>query len=295
MDTKYLIVNADDFGLNSGINRAIIETHQQGIVTSTSLMVNCPNTKEAAELAKQNPALGIGLHFNLTKGKPISGNINSLTDQSGFFLGRTQFEMKMLAGKIKSQDIIQELNLQWDIFQSLGLACTHLDSHQHIHINLQIFKIISAFAREKDIPVRIPNERMFIRWQHWPSFFSPWNLYKLLRKIYLHLQVGKIKKLAKKQSIKINQFFFSIFGCWPFSKNIELDFYKNIIKHVPPGFSELMCHPAHYEQADYYSTTITHLSQQEVLLLQEPALKKIIKECNIQLIHYGNLKELVNG
>ncbi|MBU0580040.1 MAG: ChbG/HpnK family deacetylase [Candidatus Margulisbacteria bacterium] len=295
MNEKYLIVNADDFGLNTGVNRAIIETFQNGIVTSTTLMVNCPSTKEGVELAKQNPQLGVGLHFNLTQGKPMSGKINSLTDQKGFFLKRSQFEIRLLAGKIKKEDIIQELNLQWDIFLSLGLKPTHLDSHQHIHIYPKVFPIVLDFVNKKNLPLRIPNEKIIFTFKPDLKYFYPSNLIKLYKKIYLNIYAQRARETAAKTKCLMNQHFYSVFSYWPAVKTLHNKLYKKIIKELPAGISELMCHPAHLEQPTYYSTSITHLSQQEVMILQEDTLKKILKECNIQLIHYGNLKEILNG
>ncbi|MFC1517571.1 carbohydrate deacetylase [Candidatus Margulisiibacteriota bacterium] len=292
---RYLIINADDFGLNSGVNRAVIETHANGIVTSASIMVNCPASKEAAEMAKQNPNLGIGLHINLTQGKPISGKINSLTDPDGFFLSRAQLELKSLAGKIISEDIVEELHLQWDMLQSLGLPISHIDSHQHIHVIPKVFKMIAAFAKEKDIALRIPLEKLFPRMNAWPAFFNPQNIFRLYRKIYLHIYAYKAKRYAKKLKVPCNKHFFSIFGYWPPVFKLKISFYEQLLRKIPEGISEIMCHPAHYEQNDQYTTSITHISQQEVLILQDPALKKIIKECNIQLINYNKLKELSNG
>ena len=70
--TQYLIINADDFGYTQGVNRAIAEAHRHGTVTSTSFMVDAPGAAEAAELARQHPALGVGLHFVGTHdGQPL--------------------------------------------------------------------------------------------------------------------------------------------------------------------------------------------------------------------------------
>ena len=73
---RLLIVNADDFGLTPGINRAIIEAHTRGIVTSATLMANMPAFYEAVQLAKVHPALGIGLHFNITQGRPVAAPVS---------------------------------------------------------------------------------------------------------------------------------------------------------------------------------------------------------------------------
>ena len=67
-----LIVNADDFGLSKAINFGIVESHLEGIVTSTSMMITMPAVKHAKSLAKNIPDLGIGLHLNISLGKPLT-------------------------------------------------------------------------------------------------------------------------------------------------------------------------------------------------------------------------------
>lgn len=82
--SKQLIINADDFGLTSGVNQAVMDCSQQGSVSSATLMVNTAASEEAASLARSNPNLGLGLHFNLTLGRPVSTPVKvpSLVDQS---------------------------------------------------------------------------------------------------------------------------------------------------------------------------------------------------------------------
>src|SRR5713101_9932691 len=109
---KYLIVNADDFGLSRGINRGIIEAYQKGIVTSASLMVDRPGSQEAAELYRKlrwlEPELSVGLHVDLEK------PMNDLPD---------------VYWRIRN-----EVRNQVRRFEHLmGNSPSHLDSHHHVH------------------------------------------------------------------------------------------------------------------------------------------------------------------
>src|SRR5688500_10676933 len=99
-----LIINADDFGLCSSVNQAIIDCYKAGNLTSTTFMVNMPGTSEAAELAKVNPGLGIGLHFCLTEGKPLTV-ASTLIDKNGNFLTREKLIKKALAQKINPSEV----------------------------------------------------------------------------------------------------------------------------------------------------------------------------------------------
>lgn len=151
--TKYLIINGDDFGMSEGVNRGILEAHTFRTLTSTSLMVNMPNFKQAVKWALQTPTLGVGLHFNLTWGKSISPPeaVLSLVGDDGSFSGnRSDFI---------EEEIEHELTHQYNKMVSAGLTPTHLDSHHHIHIEIPlVYLVMSKFAYQTGIPLRInPN------------------------------------------------------------------------------------------------------------------------------------------
>lgn len=84
---KHLIINADDFGLSPGVNQGIAEAYQAGGISSTTVMVNMPGFTDAVRLASLHPGLGVGLHFNLTYGRPVSDPrlIPSLIQADGRF------------------------------------------------------------------------------------------------------------------------------------------------------------------------------------------------------------------
>src|SRR5438067_13941566 len=132
---KSLIVNADDFGLTSGVNRAVIEGHCHGIITSATVMTNMPGFDEAARLAREHPSLGVGLHFNITQGQPLApaSQVRSLTNARGEFLKPRAIAWRSLAGELRAAEIIIELRAQIERALAAGLRLTHIDSHQHAH------------------------------------------------------------------------------------------------------------------------------------------------------------------
>ncbi|MBI3801986.1 MAG: ChbG/HpnK family deacetylase [Deltaproteobacteria bacterium] len=128
---KYLIVNADDFGYAQGVNRGIIAAHEQGVVLSTSLMVDMPYTAEAVGLARKHPGLGVGLHFVATD---TNGPIVDLFDVAA---------------------IARELGRQYDRFcDLLGRPPTHLDSHHHVHMRRELTPLFIDWAAEHRLPLR---------------------------------------------------------------------------------------------------------------------------------------------
>ncbi|WP_158301621.1 carbohydrate deacetylase [Paenibacillus mesophilus] len=148
--SKYVIVNADDFGLSKHINEAILEAHRNGIVTSTTLMANMPGFNHAVLSAKRNRSLGVGLHANLSYGKPLSpaASVPSLVGADGFFSDKRD--------GWRVQDIERELYRQFDMLVSAGLQPTHLDSHHHIHLEVSsVYSIMCKLAEQKRIPIRL--------------------------------------------------------------------------------------------------------------------------------------------
>ena len=147
--TKYVIINADDFGLSRGVNSGIIDAHQAGIVTSTSLIVNKPGLKDAVHQAKRNPQLGVGLHFNLSDGKPISPPylVPSLVNIYGHFHNQSH--------EWHEEDVERELHAQWELMRRKGLYPTHIDSHMHIHMDfLPVYHAVAKLAFRELVPVR---------------------------------------------------------------------------------------------------------------------------------------------
>src|SRR5580692_2755261 len=133
-----LILNADDFGLTRGINRAIAELHTAGALTSATLMANGPAFSDAVEIARAYPTLGVGCHVVLTDGTPLSPpeTIPTLIGPDGknFRPSLGRFFRNAMLGKINEADIAREATAQIQRLQHAGIAITHLDTHKHTHI-----------------------------------------------------------------------------------------------------------------------------------------------------------------
>ena len=145
---KYLIVNADDFGASRGINRAIRDLHELGVVTSASLMISMPAVAEAAAMAKEKPGLGVGIHVALT-----DEGCNALVD----FDNVTACEREI------------ELQIQ-TFFSATGRLPTHIDSHQNVHRDQRLSPIFQSIARRYDLPLR---EHSAVR--YFSNFYGQWD------------------------------------------------------------------------------------------------------------------------
>lgn len=161
-----LIVNADDFGQTAGINRAVLELHQAGLLTSATLMASAAATDEAIEIALSTPRLGVGCHIVLSDGEPVlpPAQIPSLIDPSTelFIAGLTVFLGRLLTGRIRSEEIEAEARAQIQSLQSRGVHVTHVDTHKHTHMFPGVLRPLLRGARACGIrSVRNPFEPMW--------------------------------------------------------------------------------------------------------------------------------------
>ncbi|WP_068441326.1 chitin disaccharide deacetylase [Providencia heimbachae] len=149
-----LIVNADDFGLCQAVNYGIIEAHRNGIVHSTSAMMNMPAIGHAAKLSHEYPSLAVGMHFVLTAGMPFS-SMPTLTREG--ILGKWLWEID--SNDLPLEEIEQELHQQYDHFVKIfGRKPSHIDSHHHVHMLSGIFPIAVRFAEEKGVTLRVDRQ-----------------------------------------------------------------------------------------------------------------------------------------
>ena len=163
---KELIINADDFGLSSGANRAIIKAWHEGILTSASLMVAGEAAAEAICLARENPGLQVGLHLTLVQGRAALGHqgFPSLTDRHGDFpndavmAGMRYFFLKSLRRQLKA-----EVERQIMLFQETGLPLSHIDGHLNIHMHPTVFDILVSLMPKYGIETfRLSRERLLV-------------------------------------------------------------------------------------------------------------------------------------
>ena len=137
---RRLIVNADDFGFTAGVNRAIVEAHTRGIVTSTTLMASGPAFNDAVRLAREAPRLDVGCHLVLIDGEPVLDavrlpTITSRDSGTGRFRdGLKSFAARALTSRFDPAEIEAETGAQIRKIQSAGINVSHLDSHKHTHL-----------------------------------------------------------------------------------------------------------------------------------------------------------------
>lgn len=223
---KYLIVNADDFGLSDYINEGIIKGHKAGSVTSATLMVKREFVRDAVELAKENPKLCVGLHLDLDDllGEDKTGTERFSMDRISRMLNDPRF----------FKEVEAEIDAQIRAFKNTGLELTHLDGHHHLHAIPELFPVIVdkmvsygiktiRFSREFDL-IKYPP----IRWEE--QFFR------------------EMKGLLKKHKIKVANHFVTGWQSYD-------------LKSIGDGVTELMVHPGTKE--DWRVRELQTLESQE--------------------------------
>jgi chitin disaccharide deacetylase len=168
-----LIVNADDLGFDAATTRGIVSSYQRGIVTSASLMVTMSASEEAAKIARATN-LPVGLHISLTEGTVIAGpNVHRLVDDRGAFKLRPQHLIRVSRNDVTLLDHIRtEIRAQLARAADLGLRLTHVDSHQHVHMNPALFTILEEEALAFGIRrIRLSREPLRVR-LHFGSYLQ---------------------------------------------------------------------------------------------------------------------------
>ncbi|MBU6140632.1 MAG: ChbG/HpnK family deacetylase [Proteobacteria bacterium] len=218
-----LRINADDFGISPGVNSAIEKMFQAGRLNSASIICGCGYFDEAIAIAKRNPGLEIGLHFNATVGLSKF--------KSGFL---RLFLMSLFNKKILQEEIERELRAQIFLLEKNQIKISHIDSHRHIHMIPRIFSVVEKVAKEKGINrIRIINESLLttLSINHPKSYFWNGNIIKWSILIFFKLLNNRPEK----------RYFFSIL----YTCEVTKDLIKKI--KVPKKFRdaeiEIMIHP----------------------------------------------------
>jgi len=284
---RRLIVNADDFGLTAGVNRAIVEGNRQGIITSATLMANAPATEAAIDLARAQTGLKTGCHVVLIDGVPLSANLPSLTNGSARFRGSLkEFAMAAVRKKIAAEEIEREVEAQVRKLQSSGITLTHVDSHKHTHMFPHVLRPLLRAARACGIrAVRNPFEPM----RSWPGSMvlgTPGLWLRSAGVTAFRMFAAEFRRAIKEQGMA------STDGTVGIAVTGLLDQHKllRILDALPEGTWELVCHPG-YSDADLQSagTRLTQSREIELAALTSEATKEALARRKIELISYADL------
>ena len=284
---RRLIVNADDFGLTSGVNRAIIEGNCSGIVTSATLMANAKATESAIDLARAQPNLKTGCHVVLIDGVPLTANLPSLTNDSPHFRSSLKsFAAAAVRKQIAADEIQQEAEAQIRSIQSRGIVLTHLDSHKHTHMFPHVLRPVLRAAKACGIrAIRNPFEPL----RSWPIGMvlgTPGLWLRSAGVMTFQMFAAEFRRALKEEGMV------STDGTVGIAVTGLLDQQKllRILEALPEGTWELVCHPG-YSDSDLQAagTRLTQSREIELAALTSADTKKALARCQIELISYADL------
>ena len=161
---RSLIVTGDDFGFSRGVNRAILEAHERGILTSASLMVTGEAFQEAVALARAHPALAVGLHLVVAGGRSVlrASELPHLVETSGQFVrGSVRLGLRYQFSRAAREELRREIAAQLATFRATGLPLSHVDGHLHMHMHPVVLGMLVELAGEFGIrAIRLPSEEL---------------------------------------------------------------------------------------------------------------------------------------
>jgi hopanoid biosynthesis associated protein HpnK len=270
---RRLIVNADDFGLSTSVNTAVIRAHRDGILTTASLMVNEPGLDEAVALAKQNPKLGVGLHLSLLCGRAALSpeKIPGLVSPHGEFSKNpiaTGFRYFFQRGL--QQQLRAEIHAQFEKFRATGLSLDHVNGHLHLHLHPVIFRILMEDAGKLGIRHLRFTRDCFARSRRMAR--GRW-FYRASHALIYEWLSSRAREPLRQRGIKHAQITFGLLQ----DSHVDEEYVLKLLPELPPGDSELYSHPLLDEFKHEFDALVS------------PRVKEQIKKLGIELIRHQDL------
>ena len=285
---RRLIVNADDFGFTPGVNRAIVEAHTLGIVTSSTLMANGPAFGEATQMAKASSALSVGCHIVLIDGEPVldPSRLSTITRSRKFRDGLKTFAARALTRRMNAGEIGSEARAQIQKIQSAGIAVSHIDTHKHTHIFPQILRPLLRAARGCGVrALRNPfGPRFPLRSSQLLSQPNLWTRFAELR--ILSRFAGQFRRAVDREGFATPDGTLGI----EVTGTLDERLFQAISQSIPDGTWEFVCHPG-YNDADLAAakTRLRESRELELKVLTMPAAREVLAQAGVQLISYRDL------
>lgn len=288
-----IIFNADDFGISKGVNAAILQAYNEGILNSASLMVNQKYAKEAVEMHEKMPNLKLGLHVNLTNEYPASDvkNIPLLVGKDKKFKNGflKLFLLSLFKPRKFKEQVKTEIEAQIVKALKMGAKLTHIDGHRHVHIIPSVFDVVKEMMEKYGIKkTRIMNENLFmsIKTNKEKSYLFDGGLVKYFLLLFFNMI----------NSYKSDTYFYTMLYTCKLSK----DRFKSV--HIPKGYNnvEVMIHPSipeidkNYKDDIFDNSIISDWRKKELeTLLDKSVLNNFVFDADYPFL-WGMYKKIEN-
>ena len=282
---RRLIINADDFGLTSGVNKAIIEAHQRGVISSATLMAGGSAFDEAVTLARENPQLSVGCHVVLVDGTPLSpsAQVSSLLAAAGSNQFNHSVQSLMLRAfrhELRPEHIFTETRVQIRKIQAAGISVSHIDTHKHAHVHPRILDPIMKAAKQCGIgALRNPVEPIpLLRIAAHPKLWK-----RCLEVSVTRTLTAKFRQSVERAGLATPEGTIGIVATGVLDNSL----FASLIEHMPEGTWEFVCHPG-YNDAELQSvrTRLRNSREQELRTLTSPTVQELLRRQGIELISY---------
>lgn len=283
---RRLIINADDFGLTRGVNRAIVESHQHGIVTSTTLMANGTAFDDAVGLLSSIPRISVGCHVVLVDGAPIlkASQVPSLlaAPTPHFPDELSKVVLRALRGRLDAGEIEAEVTAQICKLQATGITLSHVDTHKHTHLFPQVLRPLLKAARACGLKaVRNPFGRLsFAATARRPYLWKRYTQVNLLHRFAAPFQraVADAGLMTPDGSLGVVA-----------TGALDEALFRSMVKNLPEGTWEFVCHPG-YNDAELAGvrTRLRESRERELEVLTSEATRDFLRQCGITLISYSD-------
>ncbi|HWR53845.1 MAG TPA: ChbG/HpnK family deacetylase [Bryobacteraceae bacterium] len=261
---RVLVVNADDFGFTAGVNAGIIEAHERGIVTATTLMANSDAFDDAVRLARACPSLDVGCHLVLVQGPGLPDSVAELI-------------VALARRRLRPYEILRS---QIERIFDAGIRPLHLDTHKHTHLLPPVLDAVARLSAEFGIPwVRRPFDFGT------PQAAVPAKVRAVNRG--LQFMRPRFRRVLERDGCRTTDHFtgFQITG------RISASELAALIRALPEGVTELMCHPGHCtEELRQARTRLKESRELELGALTAPEVKAALQETGVALSGYRGLQ-----
>lgn len=286
---KNLIVSADDLGWTAGVNRGIAEAHRKGLVTSTSLLANGRAFDSALEVARANPELGVGVHLNLSDGRPTApaGKVAGLLNRAGELgAGPESLLLRIASRSISVEQVEREWDAQICKVREAGIAPTHLDGHKHVQMLPGFFEVAVRLAKKHGVrAIRVSHEESKLR----SALSSAGDrstgmvLKQEVQARGLKLLARDAREMADHAGLVTTDYFCGIAQTGVLTR----EGVEQLLVNLPEGTTELMCHPGYADEELRRTTTRLQESRQtELQILTDSRIRKLVASKGIRLISY---------
>jgi hopanoid biosynthesis associated protein HpnK len=270
---KLLIVNADDLGIHPGVNDGIVHAHLAGIVTGASIVTNGEAFDHARRALRRAPDLDLGVHLTLVGEAPASspGRVRSLAPDGRLPHSYGVLFRRLLLGRIPDEELKIEIEAQIGRARDAGLALSHIDSHQHVHLHPAVFPLVARLARRFGIrAVRAARRVVSVR-QPRAAILAPF--------------ARRARRQARQTGLVSPDTFLGMAETGSLNEQRLL----RLIRRIPRGTSELVCHPGLGDDAIGSVYGWGFRWDEETRALTSAAVSAALEKSSVRLVRFSDL------